>query len=96
MFRLLSFATIASLALVSIQVHAATTPDRDAQFEYHTFATCQEFESTLKQILPTTYNNTHLYEKGVSMPGMVVPQANIAPTASRADTTPRSDTNIQV
>ena len=40
---------------------AATDPVTP-EFSYHTFATCSELESTLKQILPTTYSDDRLYK----------------------------------
>lgn len=31
-------------------------------FSYQTFSTCSEFENTLKQILPITYNDGRIYK----------------------------------
>ncbi len=96
MLRYFSIAILVSLSAVSIQTLSASPVESGPEFEYSTFATCQEFESTLKQILPTPYNDIHLYEKErSSTPGTVL-QTILVPSVSRMDTTPRSETNIQV
>lgn len=95
MFRLLSLAAITSLLLVSVQSISATSSGGDITFEYHTFTSCQEFENTLKQVLPTTYQQNDYYKWG----GMLFEQwtvTAIAPTASREGNIPKSDTNVQV
>lgn len=94
MFRYFSVAVIVSL-IVSTQTLSAATPEWDPIYEYHTFATCQEFESTLKQILPTSYNDGRFYKWGWPM----MLESNVwtmAPVPARSESIPKSDTNIQV
>ncbi len=95
MLRNFSIVTVLTTFFISTQYLSAASVDSGAQFEYRTFATCQEFESTLKQILPTTYNYGRTYE----LDGMMMAEssiANIPPTASLTDNGPKSDTNVQV
>ena len=84
-----------SLGITGVGVGFAATDPVTPQFSYQTFSTCSELESTFKQILPTIYNDGRLYRwGGVMMPEWAI--STIAPTAKWLDTTPRSDTNIQV
>lgn len=50
--------SIVGIQLPSTLAATETNPD----FSYQTFATCSEFENTLKQILPTTYNDGRMYK----------------------------------
>ncbi len=75
-------------------IFATESPSVIPDFSYRSFASCTELESTLKQILPTTYNQPRFYAFDTSSRA----ESNWAatPTASKLDTTPRSDTNVQV
>jgi hypothetical protein len=46
--------------IVTPVVSAATTTE--PQFSYHSFASCSELESTMRDILPTTYTDGRLYK----------------------------------
>ena len=74
---------------------AATETNPD--FSYQTFATCSDFENTLKQILPTTYNDGRMYKWVMLAESSSI--GAVAPTASRmadSSNTPKSETNVQV
>ena len=66
-------------------------------YEYRTFGTCQEFEDTLKTILPNTYDG-RMYKGGMLLAETAaVPMAPAVSLVSKSDTnTPKSDTNVQV
>ncbi|MBC7498696.1 beta-propeller domain-containing protein [Candidatus Gracilibacteria bacterium] len=84
-----------SISVISTSF-AATTPE--PQFSYHAFASCSELESTMRDILPTTYSDGRMY-KGGGIMMMAEDARSPAPTVSVSkslDTTPKSDTNIQV
>ncbi len=51
-----------SVAIAGVGISFAATDPVTPEFSYHTFATCSELESTLRQILPTTYNDGRLYK----------------------------------
>jgi hypothetical protein len=84
---------ITLFSLVGIQYGSTATPSPSSSYEYRTFSSCQDLESTLKKILPTTYNDGRLYKGGMyeQIAVSAVPMA-----AKGADSTPFSETNTQV
>jgi len=59
-YSILSFFVVSIVGIQVSSTFAATETNPD--FSYQTFATCSEFENTLKQILPTTYNDGRMYK----------------------------------
>lgn len=85
------------LSFFMMQSTYAKVDTTSPSYEYRTFATCQEFEDTLKTILPKTYDG-RMYKGGMLLAETAaVPMAPAVSLVSKADTnTPKSDTNVQV
>ena len=91
MLRIIRFLPI--IGLLSISTMYAATP-ADTVYEYNTFSSCQEFEDTLKKVLPTTNNS---WNRGGVMYELAPTAVSPTAVAKGADASvPKSDTNIQV
>ena len=53
-----------SIALISYSLvsSVSTATPVEPQFSYRSFASCSELESTMREILPTTYDDGRMYK----------------------------------